>query len=116
MFSGEKNQVRIAVEELFVNIASYAYSPETGTVTVRVKTETAPPSVTVTFVDAGVPFDPLKKQDPDIALSPLESKNLLKNGRQIGGLGIFMVKKMMDETAYEYRDGKNVMTIKKILK
>ena len=76
MFSGEKNQVRIAVEELFVNIASYAYSPETGTVTVRVKTETAPPetappSVTVTFVDAGVPFDPLKKQDPDIALSPL---------------------------------------------
>lgn len=104
----KKNQVRIAVEELFVNIASYAYSPETGTVTVRVKTETAPPSVTVTFVDAGVPFDPLKKQDPDIALSPLE--------RQIGGLGIFMVKKMMDETAYEYRDGKNVMTIKKILK
>ena len=103
-----KNQVRIAVEELFVNIASYAYSPETGTVTVRVKTETSPPSVTVTFIDEGVPFNPLNRQDPDITLHPLE--------RQIGGMGIFTVKTMMDETEYEYRDGKNMMTIKKIMK
>ena len=103
-----KSQVRIAVEELFVNIASYAYSPETGTVTVRVKAKTSPPSVTVTFIDEGVPFNPLNRQDPDITLHRLE--------RQIGGMGIFTVKTMMDETEYEYRDGKNMMTIKKIMK
>ena len=102
-----KNKVRIAVEELFVNVASYAYAPGTGTVTIRVKAQTAPPSITVTFIDAGTPFDPLKKPEPDITL-PLEE-------RQIGGLGILSVKRMMDQTEYAYRDGKNVLTIKKNL-
>ena len=103
-----RNKVRIAVEELFVNIASYAYAPGTGTATVRVKTEATPPSVTVTFIDSGIPFDPLKKQEPDITLPPEK--------RKIGGLGILTVKKMMDKTEYAYRDGKNVLTIKKDLK
>ena len=102
-----KNQVRISMEELFTNIASYAYPSGTGKVTVRIKTEVSPSSISVTFIDTGIPFDPLNKQDPDISLSPIE--------RQIGGLGILTVKTMMDELSYEYTDGKNIMTIKKYL-
>lgn len=64
-----------------------------------------PPSVTVRFADSGRPYDPLRRADPDITLSAEE--------RAVGGLGILMVKKLMDETAYEYVDGKNVLTIKK---
>lgn len=59
----------------------------------------------ITFIDNGVPFDPLKADDPDITLSAQE--------RQIGGLGIYMVKQSMDEISYEYRNGQNILTIKK---
>lgn len=98
-------QIDIAVEELFVNIAHYAYHPEVGPVTIRVEVQQEPLAVTVTFIDHGVPYDPLAKEDPDITLSAEE--------RQIGGLGIFMVKKSMDDIAYEYKDGQNILYIKK---
>ena len=98
-------QIDIAVEEIFVNIAHYAYAPETRKAMVRIETLADPPSVDITFIDNGVPYDPLAKADPDITLSAEE--------RQIGGLGIFMVKKSMDDVKYEYLDGHNILTLKK---
>ena len=100
-------QISLAVEEIFVNIARYAYAPEKGNAAVRVEISDAPVSVTLTFVDNGVPYDPLAKQDPDVSLPAQE--------RDIGGLGIFMTKKVMDDVAYEYRDGQNILTLKKHL-
>ena len=97
-------QIDIAIDELFGNIAHYAYNPETGPATVRVEVTEAPISVIITFIDRGVPYDPLK-DDPDVTLSAEE--------RAIGGLGIFMVKKTMDEITYEYRDGQNILRIRK---
>ena len=98
-------QIDIAIDELFGNIAHYAYNPETGPATVRVEVTEDPIAVVITFIDRGVPYDPLKKEDPDITLSAEE--------RAIGGLGIFMVKKTMDEISYEYKDGKNILKIRK---
>ena len=100
-------QIDVAVDELFSNIAYYAYPPGTGTVTLRVKIEGEPPCASLTFIDGGVPYDPLSRADPDITLSAEE--------RQIGGLGIYMVKKSMDEVSYAYEDGKNVLRIRKKL-
>ncbi len=98
-------QIDVAVEELFVNIAHYAYTPETGTATIRVKIEEDPLSASITFIDSGIPYNPLEKEDPDVTLSAEE--------RGIGGLGIYMVKKSMDDMIYEYTDGQNILTIKK---
>ena len=100
-------QIAIAIDELFGNIAHYAYNPEIGKATVRVEVIEDPLAVTITFIDNGVPYDPLAKADPDITLSAEE--------RDIGGLGIYMVKKSMDEIAYEYKDGQNILKIKKKL-
>jgi|GEM_PF-1232609 len=100
-------QVDVAVEEIFVNIAHYAYAPETGKATIRVETQADPKRARITLLDRGVPYDPLARPDPDVTLS-LED-------RQIGGLGIYMVKNSMDEVKYEYRDGQNVLTITKAL-
>lgn len=100
-------QIDIAIDELFSNIAHYAYHPGTGEATVRVEATEDPRAVIITFVDKGVPYNPLAKTDPDITLSAEE--------REIGGLGIFMVKKTMDEMTYEYKDGQNILAIKKIL-
>ena len=100
-------QIEVAVEELFVNIASYAYRPGTGTADVTVEAFDNPKTVEITFKDSGVPYDPLAKQDPDISLSA--------DDRQIGGLGIFMVKKTMDDMRYEYKDNQNVLTIRKVI-
>ncbi|MBO4252039.1 MAG: SpoIIE family protein phosphatase [Clostridia bacterium] len=106
---GTKEQVAIdiAIDELFSNIAYYAYNPKTGYATVRVNVVKDPLAVEITFVDNGVPYDPLSRQDPDTTLSAED--------RKIGGLGIFMVKKSMDAVTYEYKDGKNILTIKKNL-
>ena len=98
-------QIEIAIDELFANIAHYAYSPEVGDATVRVEVTQKPLAVIITFIDQGHPFDPLTAQDPDITLSA--------DDRPIGGLGIYMVKKSMDEICYEYRNGQNILTIKK---
>ena len=100
-------QIDVAVEELFVNIAHYAYKPEKGNATIKVEVQESPLSVFITFVDNGVPYDPLAKPDPDVTLSAEE--------REVGGLGIFMVKKSMDDIKYEYKDGKNILTITKNL-
>ena len=98
-------QVQIAVEEIYVNIARYAYEKEGGEATIRVEVKGEPPQVCITFVDQGIPYDPLAKEDPDVTLSAEE--------RQIGGLGIFMVKKAMDDVEYTYKNGSNILTIKK---
>ena len=100
-------QIDIAVEEIFVNIAHYAYNPEVGKATIRVEVQTEPLAVVLTFLDQGVPYDPLAKEDPDVSLSAEE--------RQIGGLGIFMVKKSMDDVQYRYENGRNILTLKKTL-
>ena len=98
-------QIDIAIDELFGNIAHYAYNTEVGSATVRVEVSEAPLAVIITFIDNGVPYDPLGKDDPDITLSAEE--------REIGGLGIYMVRKSMDEITYEYKDGQNILKIKK---
>ena len=100
-------QIDIAIDELFGNIAHYAYNPEIGQATVRVEVIEEPLSVVITFIDNGVPYDPLAKADPDTTLRAEE--------REIGGLGIFMVKKSMDDIIYEYKDGQNILKIKKYL-
>ena len=100
-------QIDIAIDELFGNIAHYAYNPEVGSATVRVEVIEDPLAVTITFIDNGVPYDPLAKADPDTTLSAEE--------REIGGLGIYMVKKSMDDITYEYKDGQNILAIKKNL-
>ena len=100
-------QIDIAIDELFGNIAHYAYHPEVGSATVRVETEQDPRIVVITFIDGGIPYDPLMAADPDVTQSVQE--------RQLGGLGIYMAKKSMDAITYEYKDGKNILTIKKKL-
>ncbi len=102
-----KVQIDIAIDELFGNIALYAYNPDEGPATVRVEVTENPLSVILTFIDNGVPYNPLEKADPDTTLSAEE--------RQIGGLGIYMVKKTMDEIVYEYKDGQNILKVKKSL-
>lgn len=98
-------QIDIAIDELFGNIAHYAYSPKTGTATVQIEVQPFPLSVIITFIDNGVPYDPLAATEPDITASAEE--------RKIGGLGIYLVKKSMDEISYEYSKGKNILRIKK---
>lgn len=100
-------QVELAVEEIFVNIASYAYHPERGEAEVCVDTQDDPPTVTITFLDHGKPFNPLDKPDADTTLPASE--------RDIGGLGILLVKKSMDDVTYSYENGKNILTITKQL-
>lgn len=102
-----KTQIDIAIDELYSNISRYAYSEDQGLVTVVIETEKEPPVVIISFLDEGKPFNPLERSDPDV--------NLPARERKIGGLGIFMVKKSMDDVSYEYRDGKNILTIRKTL-
>ncbi len=98
-------QVDVAVDEIFSNIANYAYGPERGEATVRVDVEEEPLCVVLSFVDRGRPFDPLSRGDPDITLPAAE--------RPIGGLGLFMVRQTMDGVEYACRDGRNILTIRK---
>ena len=98
-------QIDVAVDEIFTNISSYAYTPGVGEATVEITKRDSESQVELTFIDSGVPYNPLEKADPDVTLSAEE--------RQIGGLGIFMVKRTMDEMTYEYKDGKNILTIRK---
>ena len=102
-----QTQIDIAVEEIFVNIASYAYAPETGNVVIGMQVQAESRMAEITFADSGIPYNPLEREDPDITLSAED--------REIGGLGIFMVKKTMDEMRYDYKNGQNVLTIMKKL-
>ena len=97
----------IAIEEVFVNVAHYAYGGGDGDVSLGIGFDEETRNITFALSDGGVPFDPLKKPDPDITLSAEE--------REIGGLGIFITKKTMDSVTYSYENGKNILTmIKKI--
>lgn len=99
-------QLDVAVEEIFVNIARYAYPPgQPGWVLIRCQVDRGPLRITLQFVDGGVPFNPLAKRDADITLSAED--------RQIGGLGILMVKRSMDEMDYTYENGQNLLTLVK---
>ena len=96
------NQIDLAVEEIFVNIAHYSGSAEA-----IINTSFENDKLEVTFSDSGVPFNPLAKPDPDITLNAEE--------REIGGLGIFLTKKFMDTVSYEYKDGMNCLRIIKFV-
>jgi len=96
-------ELDIAIEELFVNIASYAYRPDEGTVTIQV--EFQGDMVSVVFIDGGTPYNPWERDDPDVTLSAEE--------RSVGGLGVYMVKKSMSHVDYTHQDGKNILTIQK---
>ncbi|MBO6054207.1 MAG: SpoIIE family protein phosphatase [Oscillospiraceae bacterium] len=98
-------QISIAAEEIFVNIASYAYGPEGGNAAVLAGPADTPDTVRIVFQDEGTPFDPTQQTDPDVTLSAEE--------RNVGGLGIFMTRKLMDDVKYEYRNGKNTLTLEK---
>ncbi|MBR3690983.1 MAG: SpoIIE family protein phosphatase [Eggerthellaceae bacterium] len=100
-------QIDVAIDELFGNIAKYAYAPGEGKATVTVEFEGEPLAVSITFSDEGVPFDPLAKAEPDTSL-PAE-------GREVGGLGILIVKRSMDEVSYERAGGRNVLRIRKVI-
>ena len=97
-----QNQIRIAVDEIFSNIARYAYHPKVGGAVVRI---TVGDVVIIEFEDSGTPYDPLAKEDPDVSLSAEE--------REIGGLGLFMVKNLMDSVEYRREGTKNMLTIRK---
>ena len=102
-----ETQIDIALDEILSNIASYAYGSEVGQVTVRVEICEDPAAISITFVDSGIPYDPLKKADPDTTISIDDREN--------GGFGIYMVKKSMDDIVYAYKNGQNVLSIKKFL-
>ena len=101
-------EIDVAVEELFVNVASYAYETGVGSVTIEMTVEENPKTAVIQFTDRGIPYNPAAKEDPDVTL-PADQ-------REIGGLGIYMVKKSMDRLDYEYKDGQNIVTIRKTIK
>lgn len=98
-------QIDIAIDELFGNIARYAYKDKVGQATVKVEYKEEPKEIIIVFIDSGIPYNPLEREDPDVTLSAEE--------REIGGLGIYMVKKSMDEMSYTYCNGQNQLVIKK---
>ena len=98
-------QIRLAVEEIFVNIISYAYRPDVGKAEIYVEVNEVPLSVMIQFMDSGKPFDPLARPDADTS-----GKMFMERP---GGFGILLVKKTMDSVDYEYKDGKNILSIKK---
>lgn len=99
-------QIELVVEEIFVNIASYAYDGGDGEAIIRGRIIEDPSGLELIFMDKGKPYDPLARADPDV--------NAAMEERNIGGLGIFLVKKFVDAINYEYKDGKNILSIRKI--
>jgi len=99
-----QTQIAIAVEEIFINIASYAYNSEVGGAYIRLSVKD---DIIIEFEDRGTPYNPLEKADPDITKNAEE--------RKIGGLGVYMVKNMMDSVEYRHEDNKNILTIKKAI-
>ena len=97
----------VAIEEVFVNVAHYAYGDSEGDMELAIGFDAESRTITFRMTDQGIPFDPLAKPDPDITLSAEE--------REIGGLGIFIAKKTMDSISYAYENGKNILTMIKKL-
>ena len=97
-------QLDIAVEEIFVNIANYAYAPDSGDATIEADVSDGS-VLTIKFIDSGKAFDPLAAEDPDVTLGAEE--------RGIGGLGIFLTKKFMDKVEYERKNNQNTLTLVK---
>ena len=100
-------QIEVAIEEILVNIVSYAGLADDDVIEIRCETLDDPLRAILQFIDGGVPFDPLVANDPDISPEGLQARE--------GGLGIFMVKKMMDDVSYTYENGKNTLTVVKNL-
>ncbi len=98
-----KLQISVAVEEIFVNIAHYAYPDKDGEAEICFSYLDQSKTIIISFIDSGIPYNPLDKEEPDLTLSAED--------RKIGGLGIYMVKKSMDRVMYEYKEGKNHLTI-----
>ncbi len=96
--------INVAIDEIFSNIVRYAYKDSEGEVRVEVESQDDG-NITVIFTDYGIPFNPLESEDPDVTLSAEE--------RSVGGLGIYLVKKSMDEVSYEYSENRNILTIRK---
>ena len=99
--------ITVAIEEVFVNVSHYAYPNGSGEASLSIDFDSESRLMTFVLKDSGIPFNPLAKPDPDITLSAEK--------RQIGGLGIFMMKKTMDEVSYAYKDEKNILTMKKTI-
>ena len=100
-------QLGVIVEEIFVNIASYAYPNAIGFATVQLEVKTNPPSITLVFIDSGIQNNPLSRKDPNLNVSVDE--------REVGGLGIYLVKNMVEEISYKYADGQNILSLTKNL-
>jgi len=98
------NHINLAVEEIFVNIANYAYKDKNGNCLLTIQND-EDKIIKLVFEDNGIPFNPLERPDPDITKSVDE--------REIGGLGIFITKKLMDDIEYKYEDNKNILIITK---
>ena len=99
--------VCVAIEEVFVNVAHYAYGEDQGDMRLGIGFDEENRTVTFRMTDKGIPFDPLQKPDPDITLSAED--------REVGGLGIFIAKKTMDSISYAYENGENILTMTKKL-
>lgn len=100
-------QINVVIDEIYSNIVRYGYPDCTGPVSVQIIERNSPHSVYIRFADEGIPYNPLTNEDPDVSL-PLEE-------RGGGGLGIFIVKKTMDDIKYKYENGQNILTVKKLL-
>lgn len=100
-------ELELAIEEVYVNIARYAYGEGEGEVTITSCIGGNPLQIIIEFRDSGIPFDPLKNEDPDFSLKTEE--------KEIGGLGIHLIKKNVDYIGYEFHNGENVLTLKKSL-
>ena len=104
----ERIQIDVVVDEIFGNIAKYAYGQEEGTATIRVDVSDDLSAISITFIDYGIPFNPLNNMAPDTTLKA--------KVRKIGGLGIFMTREIMNDMRYEYKYESNQLTIRKVIR
>ena len=100
--------IDIALDEVLANITNYAYTPGTGKVEVSVGYDAQERTAVIAFRDSGIPFDPLQREEPDTTLSAED--------REIGGLGIFLVRKLMDDVQYRRENDTNILTLRKKIK
>ena len=103
--TAEDMKMNLVMEELFVNIANYAYAPKYGNCTICAEVFPEQNAIEITLIDTGIPFNPLKRKDPDVTLSARE--------RKVGGLGIFMAKQEVDDISYRRENGQNILWLRK---